>query len=141
VAGAVTKRDAPLPGAERLDERPHRRRAEHAAGDAAEHDQPVEPARRVRGDAVVQEREEGGHHQRAEEVAEEIEGPDRGATRRIDDRGVRETAHQEERAEDVRELLPAIAPREPREDRDRDRGHDHVQYLREQLGLRRRHGP
>ena len=122
-------------GVEPVDPDPHEAAPEDAPRHAAESDQTVEAFRRAGGDAVVQEGEEGRHHEGAEEIAEEIEGPHRSVARIVHQPPIDDEGGHEESAEDESELLPPEAPRQPGEDRHRREGDRHVQHLGEQLRL------
>jgi hypothetical protein len=65
--------DEPGSVVQSMNEKAERTRTEDSAGDAAQHDQAVDASGGSGSEAVVQESEESGHHQRTVQISEEVE--------------------------------------------------------------------
>jgi hypothetical protein len=110
--------------------------SKYTTGDATEAHQAIEPPGRSRGDAIVQEREKRGHHERAEQVTEQVEAPHSGVTGRMQPAAEQQVAGNEKQGENMGQLLSSQTVAEVGEHHHGDESHPHVEYLGQQFCLR-----
>ncbi|MBA2356445.1 MAG: hypothetical protein H0V80_17475 [Acidobacteria bacterium] len=135
--GAGNTGPEPDRGSDDIDPHAHERAPDHPSDDPPEPDDAIQALRFTGRHAVVQEREEGRDHERAEQIAEQIERPHRGIRRLAEDHAIPDEARDEERAEDVDQSLSLMLPCQPREHDHGGKRDHHVEDLRDQFRLGR----